>query len=367
MENQENKSPRFQKYIPIAIGLVLVAAMSALLFGVFSPKSGNNGTSESESVSDTSSVSDESTSQKTEQSTALTAASDIATATVTTVEPESDQPHSIYCRVCVPPVLTSDEEVLTDYIERLCDVSAHFPTFEDINDVGLWTVISQYVHLQCHDFYDTSFFSSVEGQFQYDGEELKRVTGNDDYFGYVMGVAPDKLETFMREYYNPDFSIESYEYKEAERCRWDEQKGLIVWQLYGGSPHYSYSSKVIEIREENDVWHVYAIVTGWDDFVYSYDFVPYHYTFTKNANGNFNIMSMREVPESEYPESLAEFYVVIDAIENDSDVAYEYAVQYDLLEAIKMYTMHCSESPNSLCEDCSMWKSCIIIRELLEN
>ncbi|MCL1867205.1 MAG: hypothetical protein FWF82_07340, partial [Oscillospiraceae bacterium] len=323
-------------------------------------------------------VSAETTSQKTEPKTAQSTVStvsvitsEVTTLTVTSVEPDPEIPHKSSCRVCFPPVLTSDEEVLADYVQRLCDVWGSFPTFEDINDVDMWIILQQYINMQCWDWSDTSLFSSVEGQFHYEGEELERLTGHDYYFGVVMGVAPDKLETFMREYFNPNFSIESYKYREKEKFNWDEQKGLIIHQIYGGSPHMDYGADIVEIRKEKDVWHVYAIVTAWDEGVHYMNSTLIHYTFTKNANGNFNIMSMREVPEIEYPERLTEFFAKIYTVKNDSDVAHEYVVQYDLFDEIEIYIgsgcSNCKESPNRLCENCIWLEGCIVIQEMFRE
>jgi len=201
------------------------------------------------------------------------------------------------------PVLT-DEQVLTEFVQRLCDVRGGFPYFTDINKIDLWTIVMQYCVTIGWDWEDTSVFSDGDEQHQYEYDGL----------GAKLGVSPARLDKFMKEYYNLNFSIESYDYKkdddfddyDLERQEWDEERGLIVSSIYGGSPHWVIDAYVTEIREEDGEFHVYALKVGADEgvFVASVDYI--HCVFTKNANGNFNIMSKRLIPESEHPEKVAE-------------------------------------------------------------
>jgi hypothetical protein len=261
-------------------------------------------------------------------------------------EPETDEePPIIIENDPVPPLTDEEILILKDFVQRVCFVLGMMPYFDDINDVGLSIILQQYFEAYGWDFSDTDVFSDGENQHHYSAEETE------NYFGSVLGVSPARLDEFMKEYFNPHFSIENYDYKAMS---WDDERELIVSWIYGGGIHWWVSTHITEIVEEDGTYHVYALKTGWGDGMYIQDIKFIRCTFTRNANGNFNIMSKQLVPESEYPEQVSEFIAFIDRITNDVDVAYEYAVEFDVFDEINEMRgcLSCHESPRNLCDYC---------------
>ncbi|MCL2633250.1 MAG: hypothetical protein FWD34_01915 [Oscillospiraceae bacterium] len=237
----------------------------------------------------------------------------------------------------------TDEVILSEFVQRICDARAMMPYFNDINDVQLITILHQYFNAYGWDWNDTSVFSDGEDQHHYI---------DDDYFGVKLGVSPARLNSFMQEYYNPDFSIESYDYKAI--TMWDSERGLIVGSIYGGGLHMWRSSHITEIREENGIYSVYALKVEWGDGYYITDMEYILCTFTRNDNGNFNIMSKQLVPESEYPERLSEFIGFMNAVLNDIEIAYECAFTFDIFDELDeiRQCFYCDESPRRICDGC---------------
>jgi hypothetical protein len=275
-------------------------------------------------------------------------------------ETETDEePPTIIENDPVPPLTDEEISILKDFVQRVCRVRGMLPYFDDIKDVELRIILQQYFNAYGWDWSDTDVFSDGENQHHYSDEETN------NYFGSVLGVSPARLDEYMKEYYNPDFSIENYDYKTMS---WDDERELIVGSIYGGSPHWWVDTRTIEIREENGEYHVYALKISWSDGWFQYmEYI--HCTFTKNTNGNFNIMSKQLVPEGEYPEQVAEFFEFMDKVSSDADFAYEYAVEFDVFDEINemSWCLNCRESHRNLCDYCinsmAIW---IIFREAFE-
>jgi hypothetical protein len=285
-----------------------------------------------------------------------------STPVVPQIEPKpeiEEEPPIIIENDPVPPLTDEEILILKAFVQRVCGVRGTMPYFDDINDVELRIILQQYFNVYGWDWSDTDVFSDGENQHHYSDEETE------NHFGAVLGVSPARLEEYMKEYYNLFFSIKNYDYK---AMTWDDERELIVGSIYGGSPHWWIDTRTIEIREENGEYHAYALKVSWSDGWFQYmEYI--HCTFTKNTNGNFNIMSKQLVPESEKPEQVSEFLMFIDRIANDVDIAYEYAVEFDVFAEIdeRRGCWDCNESPRNLCDYCinsmAIW---IIFREAFE-
>jgi len=283
----------------------------------------------------------------------------------TTDEPQPAKP---------APQQTEEEILLTEFVGRVCAVRGMMPYFNDIKDVELRTFLQQYFNVYGWDWSDTDVFSDGAEQHHYNNDEVEQLRGS-AYFGAVLGVSPARLDNYMQEYFNPDFSIESYDYKNMPSesgIIWDSERELIVSFIYGGSPHMWRSSHIIEISEpETGIYSVYALKVEWGEGYYITNMEYIRCVFTRNVNGNFNIMYKRLVPQNEYPEWLSAFLAFMDIICNDVDVAYEYAVVFDVFaEMNEMRSCwDCNESPRNLCDGCivSGGVTWIIFREAFEK
>ncbi|MDR2532743.1 MAG: DUF6273 domain-containing protein [Oscillospiraceae bacterium] len=248
------------------------------------------------------------------------------------------------------------EEILTEFMQRICSVRGMLPYFNDINDVELRTILQQYFNVYGWDWSDTDVFSDGQEQHHYNDDEVEQLKGR-WYFGSVLGISPSRLEKYMQEYYNPYFSIESYDYKNMsteDGVTWDNERELIVGSVYGGGLHMSRSTHIVEINEpEIGIYSVYALKAEWGENAFrNMEYI--HCTFTQNVNENFNVMSKQLVPESEYPEWVSEFFAFIDGITNDIDVAYEYAIEFDVFAEMdeKRQCSDCYESNRNSCDGC---------------
>jgi len=251
----------------------------------------------------------------------------------------------------------TDEEILTNFVQRICDVRGVMPYFDDINDVELRVILQQYFNAYGWDWENTDVFSDGAEQHHYSYEETEQLI-NRAYFGAVLGVSPARLEAFMQEYFNPTFSIESYDYKasltETPITMWDSERELIVGFVFGGGLHMGRTAHITEIYEENGIYNVYALKTEWSEGIFFIDMEYIRCTFTRNANGNFNIISKQLVPENEYPEWVSEFCGFINKISNDVDAAYECIVEFNLFDEMNKMRecSDCLDSPRNVCDGC---------------
>jgi hypothetical protein len=254
-----------------------------------------------------------------------------------------------------PPDL-EDLEILADFVQRVSSGFGAFPFFSDINEVSLCVLHSRYLALNGgYDWCRIDEFNAVDGQHRY-GEEMSELTDN-PLDG--AGISPARLQAFMREYFNPNFDIESYDYRNASDfghggIAWDSGRGLII-QLMGGTCAGSAGSwtQISEIHNVGDEYHVdvFRILTymGWIDETISYD----RFVFTRNANGNFNIMSIQ--PVTVLPQRARNFVAFAERMMNDPEAAVTAARDYGAVRACPWGMGGCStcrETRGDVCTEC---------------
>jgi hypothetical protein len=277
------------------------------------------------------------------------------------------------CHVCDPHfVPTTQQEMYEHFINSMISVGWRFPEFDDINTVGLWHLLYSYRRAHCH----YSFHN-------YYGEELLRLAGDREVnwaeYGFGIGVSPERLNEFYREHYNPNFSIESYNYRafnadEYSGVVWDAERGLLV-QVHGfiGGYHAGRSAHVVDVREVGDTYHVYAAVVLWNEPSFN-EVELVRCVFVRNASGRLNVMSLHNVNVEDVtaPDWVIELVTLQNRAKADLDLAYslirESPVHRNTPEEWQRCPEWCETTTRTICDHCiNNWLSRVLQEKFREH
>ncbi|MCL2087729.1 MAG: YgdI/YgdR family lipoprotein [Oscillospiraceae bacterium] len=177
------------------------------------------------------------------------------------------------------------------------------PHFDDINDVELTEILS----------FGINNLGLPHALFDPANEE--RIFGEDSLLGEPSLIfEPNETEAYLKEFLSSDFSIDSYDYESFDdnlpaayrKLFWDEETGMLIFftTVFGGGPVKT--THVLDEYEDDDFTYVVAASyeydsyeedDGLEDFHYVLENLPEYeieynlYTFVKNENGVYNIVS----------------------------------------------------------------------------
>jgi hypothetical protein len=262
-----------------------------------------------------------------------------------------------------PPRPPTFEEELAEFVQLVSGpmILMQLPFFTDINNMGDESLIAIMWHYlrENYDWDNIAGFSAVEGQHDYTFEEAEALLGSERWGGRTHGVSPALLNAFVRERFNPNFSIENYNYKNLPNSDgwepflvWDAARKLIVFSVSVGCGWSGGVTNVADISEVDGTYIVYAtrvFAWGWDE-IHNVEFV--RYTVAHNADGQFNIISKQLADDSVTPAWILEFRDYREKLRNDCDYAYSRIME--VLDFTPNYGEWCEECRNAsrtLCDD----------------
>ncbi|MCL2694297.1 MAG: hypothetical protein FWE60_04240 [Oscillospiraceae bacterium] len=185
------------------------------------------------------------------------------------------------------------------------------PYFDDINDVDLATLLN----------FAVSNLGLERSELSI--EQHKRLFEDEDYINRLpmYQIAPFSIDEQLKTFLNPNFSIETYDYKNYnmtypefnfQRLIWDEEVNQIVSLILTFACPGAYRNEILSVYEEDDFYYVvtggfwYSVYEFGSSLKFSdvrdnptehedrgsiWDFGYNIYTFKINENGNVNIIS----------------------------------------------------------------------------
>jgi hypothetical protein len=175
------------------------------------------------------------------------------------------------------------------------------PAFNNINEIPVELILDMFLK----EFYiENADFEYAEEQFVNFG-----VIGATDAYG----IYPKTIENYIKEKYNPDFTIEHYDFNilntyedrrwgrglslgREVRAVWDGENNTVVFIFInnaGGGA--SYSSTVLKIEPESDIFHAITADT-WANYQGGFFVVGYFLqTIKRDIDGSFIILSKQEI------------------------------------------------------------------------
>jgi hypothetical protein len=237
-------------------------------------------------------------------------AADTATPPLTDDSAQNQEPQKENIRA-------ADETALREFV-RIISTSALsvLPVFEDINEVPLPALLVHY-------FWESSGWAGgLFGQtadVEYTWEQAEALGA----YGEAAGVFPHVLDTFFKENLNPNFSIDSYDYKkdinEFIGSKWDAVNNAIVFTVGISGGFGRNTNGITEMYKSGDEYLVYTAQLKYNYYFPVIEAEYFVYTFTKNANGVFNIMSIKQETAGYEPEWLRLSRMFHDSVDEGDD------------------------------------------------
>jgi len=210
-----------------------------------------------------------------------------------------------------PEPLTEIEEVAL-LVERFSSAPFNLmPAFDDINEIPIKYFIRLYYWSAWFSHNIKDFFD-----FEYTEEQMEELNADFEWNWFYMarGVYPHRIEEYVRENYNTNFSIEHYDFSVINdndkrkpgawvalslSALWDEEEQAVIY-LYNGNVGggYGTSSTVLKTYKEDDVYYAVSVDCEFNSFLILVEGYFLH-TVQKNENGGFIMVSKKEIDINE--------------------------------------------------------------------
>jgi hypothetical protein len=213
------------------------------------------------------------------------------------------------------------EELTRDDVEELLQLVAQFgqspmfgemPPFTDINEVGLEILLEHF-----------AWHFEAEPDIEFTTEQAVEV-GYEVLDWGLVGFYPENIDRVLRERLNPNFSIDNYDYQREHRLSlsrmlWQEQYGAFLWVRGsgGGFPVHIYEIMGMWVVDDEyfvSTMRVNPLGESYPSRIFEgFETLHYLFTFTKNMNGVFNLMSLvlGEGVGASWVDALERFYEVL--------------------------------------------------------
>jgi len=258
--------------------------------------------------------------------------------------------------VTTPPKPPTEEEILAEYVQDICHLGVQFPFFTDINKVDIYTLIRRYMRENDdYSYGEEDRFANHKDHHRYSQDELEQLLGHETWDD-GRGVTPARLESWVRERFNPNFRIDSYDYKNTNavdsqvmwnRVSWDGERGKLVLITRAIGLHAWNWVEITDIQKVGDIYNVFAFLQLLlEDGERPKPPEYIHITLTKKADGNFNIIS-KQLAGSQ-PQWVKDFIKFMDKLESsDIDTIYKAFHEYEV-EKLE-WCSGCIESDRTIC------------------
>jgi hypothetical protein len=268
----------------------------------------------------------------------------------------------------------TEDEIFADYVQFTMQ---RLTPFSSINEQDLFRMMFFFHRAEmdsyCWRYYDeyVESINSTQTMHIYSSEEITELLGH--MYSSARGITPAHLQKWVRENINPNFSIESYDYKsltqpeEMHGIVWDSDRGMIVYYANAScgssisSPGYI---NVIDVQKSGGTYHVYAVRTtaGWG-ILSDIDVVCG--TFVKNSSGGFNITSLQPADIALAPDEWVRDYIALrEKLMNDPALAYGYMHEWHE----NPRTCDCDNTTGrTLCDYCILWEIPLILTEMFRE
>jgi hypothetical protein len=237
------------------------------------------------------------------------------------------------CDACNPPVQpTGFDERLSSFVRT----AAAFEHFTDINNTtDIYLLLALYLnHHENMTCWRLDISGSTNERYHNYGcccagtDEMRKISPNG---GGGRGVSPANLQAFMRENFNPNFRIDSFDFRSKTQAEWkfdwayDPNRDLLVLvsaAMCGGPQWYRIDENDnLEIREIDGQYHVYAQrIDGWYGTLGYIDVT--HFVVEANARGGFRLLSMQPADDSHTPDWIIAFRNLRARFENEPAFLY---------------------------------------------
>jgi len=190
------------------------------------------------------------------------------------------------------------------FVERFNSMNSFdaIPAFAHINEIPLSHILKMYEKSFGSYYWLEPAILPPLADFQYTEEEVAKF---ENHIPIAYGIYPGSIEKFIREKYNPDFSIGHYDFDVIKnlwlsydyKAVWDAEKGAVAF-VYVGSAGGGFGSfsNIIKVEQEDNIFRVVTV----DDWASHGDMgiiIEGYFlqTVEKSADGKFIMISKQEI------------------------------------------------------------------------
>jgi hypothetical protein len=269
------------------------------------------------------------------------------------------------CHICEAP--PRGEESVEDYVKRV----AGLDHFTNVNTLDVRSLIGHYI-----DAYKVCWrFAGTPENERYVTIEFGYESELSPQGGTGQGVTPVQLEAFVREYINPNFRIESTGFRDKTQAEhdfdwvYDAERDLIFHlsvAMCGAMFPYQVH-EIMDVTRVGGQYHVTAMrVLQGDRFLLDVDVT--RFVVSRNARGNFNIMSMQIADDVDTPDWVSEYFAYREKLENDLALLYEYINNLVDPDSISVCDPEwCDLTIRSRCDGCMRWNVAVVLQVLFRD